>query len=72
MEAIVSLASGLVAGIVALVGFGVDSGVEVTASAGLGAHDATVARYPSVSIAAIICGTETLRGSNVTTARGGS
>jgi divalent metal cation (Fe/Co/Zn/Cd) transporter len=32
MEAIVSLAVGLVAGSVALVGFGVDSGIEVTAS----------------------------------------
>lgn len=32
MEAIVSLAAGLVAGSVALVGFGVDSGIEVTAS----------------------------------------
>jgi divalent metal cation (Fe/Co/Zn/Cd) transporter len=33
MEAVVSLAAGLVAGSVALVGFGVDSGIEVTASA---------------------------------------
>jgi divalent metal cation (Fe/Co/Zn/Cd) transporter len=33
VEAIVSLAAGLVAGSVALVGFGVDSGIEVTASA---------------------------------------
>jgi divalent metal cation (Fe/Co/Zn/Cd) transporter len=32
VEAIVSLAAGLVAGSVALVGFGVDSGIEVTAS----------------------------------------
>jgi divalent metal cation (Fe/Co/Zn/Cd) transporter len=32
MEAIVSIAAGLVAGSVALVGFGVDSGIEVTAS----------------------------------------
>ena len=32
LEAIVSLAAGLVAGSVALVGFGVDSGIEVTAS----------------------------------------
>jgi divalent metal cation (Fe/Co/Zn/Cd) transporter len=32
IEAIVSLAAGLVAGSVALVGFGVDSGIEVTAS----------------------------------------
>jgi len=33
VEAIVSIAAGLVAGSVALVGFGVDSGIEVTASA---------------------------------------
>jgi len=32
VEAIVSVAAGLVAGSVALVGFGVDSGIEVTAS----------------------------------------
>ena len=32
VEAVVSLAAGLVAGSVALVGFGVDSGIEVTAS----------------------------------------
>jgi divalent metal cation (Fe/Co/Zn/Cd) transporter len=32
VEAIVSLAAGLIAGSVALVGFGVDSGIEVTAS----------------------------------------
>jgi hypothetical protein len=32
VEAIVSLAAGIVAGSVALVGFGVDSGIEVTAS----------------------------------------
>src|SRR5512144_1330608 len=32
VEAIVSIAAGLVAGSVALVGFGVDSGIEVTAS----------------------------------------
>jgi divalent metal cation (Fe/Co/Zn/Cd) transporter len=32
MEAIVSIAAGVVAGSVALVGFGVDSGIEVTAS----------------------------------------
>lgn len=33
VEAVVSIAAGLVAGSVALVGFGVDSGIEVTASA---------------------------------------
>src|SRR6476660_9869250 len=32
VEAIVSIAAGLVAGSVALLGFGVDSGIEVTAS----------------------------------------
>jgi len=32
VEAIVSIAAGIVAGSVALVGFGVDSGIEVTAS----------------------------------------
>ena len=32
VEAIVSIAAGVVAGSVALVGFGVDSGIEVTAS----------------------------------------
>jgi hypothetical protein len=32
VEAIVSVAAGLVAGSVALIGFGVDSGIEVTAS----------------------------------------
>src|SRR4051812_43136532 len=32
IEAIVSLAAGVVAGSVALIGFGVDSGIEVTAS----------------------------------------
>ena len=47
VEAIVSIAAGVVAGSVALVGFGVDSGIEVTASvAGAGCAHHIYLRVP--------------------------